>query len=552
MADKLRPSLLGALLWIGLGTLFLLHNFGIIPDAWSLAARYWPLLLILLGAAKILDYFLRKDSIAIRAGELIGIIFLVIIGTVVTSIHRNAPLQQIYRDFQFHLYRNAPPWGFRPWIGNPRAYTEEKVYPIKPGTPVYVDTSHGSVSVLTGRDNEISIHLKKSIYAGETQARNIAGEIQLQTKSEKTVDFSDPPAGAWKTGKTDNAWFVIRTNRNSLNTKNYRYTTDLEVYVPKNSPVRIKNSFGNIKVADIIGNLALNASQSNITVENCTGEFSIYTRFAESRLMNLTGNVRLDARGNVHAENIRGDMSINNEFSSMQLSNIEGKVSVTGTSGNMQMENISKPVEINARGAHINIRKLKDTLKGTVDHGNLDLSEIDADVRLESRYMSVNLRDIRGNVTMDSNSDTIRVEVLRGNFSLKGNATGVWLNNIQGNADIRTTLKDVFIGGLEGDCVVTNEYAGINITAQKLFKLIQAKNHSGAIHMLIPESTSFGIVASARNGEVFTDYNGLPAAIRESNAMVLRSPIKGGDPKILLDTDYGSIRISRNTRSSHF
>ena len=41
--------MLGALLWLGLGVLFLLRNFGIGPDLWSLAGRYWPILLILLG-----------------------------------------------------------------------------------------------------------------------------------------------------------------------------------------------------------------------------------------------------------------------------------------------------------------------------------------------------------------------------------------------------------------------------------------------------------------------------------------------------------------------
>ena len=80
MPNRLRPSLLGALLWIGLGILFLLRNLGIGPDIWSLAGRYWPVLLILLGVGKILDYFLHKDSVSIRFGEIVGIFFLLLIG----------------------------------------------------------------------------------------------------------------------------------------------------------------------------------------------------------------------------------------------------------------------------------------------------------------------------------------------------------------------------------------------------------------------------------------------------------------------------------------
>ena len=37
-----RPSLMGGLIWISLGILFLLHAFSKGPNVWSLAARYWP------------------------------------------------------------------------------------------------------------------------------------------------------------------------------------------------------------------------------------------------------------------------------------------------------------------------------------------------------------------------------------------------------------------------------------------------------------------------------------------------------------------------------
>ena len=86
MSKRRRPSLLGALLWISLGVLFLLQNFGIGPDFWSLAGRYWPVLLILLGLGKVIDYFLEKDAVSIRIGEIFGILLLLLVGSAITRI----------------------------------------------------------------------------------------------------------------------------------------------------------------------------------------------------------------------------------------------------------------------------------------------------------------------------------------------------------------------------------------------------------------------------------------------------------------------------------
>jgi hypothetical protein len=532
MAYKQRPSLLGAMLWLGLGVLFLLNNFSIGPDARSLITHYWPVLLILLGVATILDHFFPKEAIAIRLGESIGIFFLIIICMGITII-QDARFNNIFRDFQFHNIKQTH-WLPFPYFGRTHTFTEKKSYPAEKGIPVNIENYYGSVTVLPGQDNEISVRLEKVIYAYEAQtAQSIADEIHLQGAANET--------------KSGNAWLDLRTNRAALNSTDHAFNTNMEISVPKNSHVTIKNSFGNVRVSEINGTLNLNAAQSNIDVQNCMGALTISTRFGESRLRNLTGKVEVNSQGKVFAENIHGDIQINNEFSPIELLNVDGKVSVSNNGGNLKLDNIAKAVDIRAQGAQVKIRGLKESLKVNADYSNLDLRDIGSGIQIESRYSTIQLRDIQGDITMDSNSDNITARTIRGNYKLSARATGIRLNDLKGNADIETSLQDIFISGLEGDCVAANEYAGIHISAQKLHKLIQAKNHSGKIDLFIPESSAFDIIATARNGEVKTDYYGLPAAVRENTTMVLRSQIKSGAPKILLDTDYGNIRISRSS-----
>ena len=47
-------SLVGALVLIGLGVLFLLSNLGMLPHLGPLFARWWPLILIAVGVTQLL------------------------------------------------------------------------------------------------------------------------------------------------------------------------------------------------------------------------------------------------------------------------------------------------------------------------------------------------------------------------------------------------------------------------------------------------------------------------------------------------------------------
>ncbi len=85
MPGTRRSSLVGAVLLVALGLLFLYSNFRPGLDPWPLLSRYWPLLLIFMGLGKVWDQFRSRDnSQAGRAwlggGEIAVILLLVIAG----------------------------------------------------------------------------------------------------------------------------------------------------------------------------------------------------------------------------------------------------------------------------------------------------------------------------------------------------------------------------------------------------------------------------------------------------------------------------------------
>ncbi len=541
MSIRRRPSLLGALLWIGLGFLFLLRNFGIGPDFWSLAGRYWPILLILLGLGKVIDYFLQKDAVSIRVGEIIGILFLLLIGTTISGISENH-MGRIVRDLSLPIGDRT----VRPgqWIGDSHTFSEEATYPIERSMPIHIENSYGSVSIAPGTDGEIRVRLKKVIYGNEARAKNLSGEIHLQSVRENKGDSAaslKPEAEPKK--KSDGGYFVVRTNRESLASRDLMFNTDMEVVVPKNSEVQVRNTFGEVRAADISGKLDLSTTHRELEVQDCTGQFTISTRYGECRLTNLVGNLNLDSRGKVYIDGIKGDVTVTDEYSPLDISNVDGKVTVSATESNLRIEKVSKPVVIEARGTQVRVDNLEDSLKIATSHRNVDISDVVSDVTVESSYATLTLKDIKGNLNITSNSDRISADDIRGHLQLRGRGSEVRVNGIKGVLDIQTTLRNVSVNDFADTCTITNEYATVSLSTRKLGNGdVTVRNRNGDVNLYLPEGASFVIDATARNGKVESDYSGLEP-VRNADVEMLKSKVKMGGTRIMLETDYSNIHI---------
>ncbi len=538
------PSLLGALLWLAVGTLFLLRNFGIGPDFWALAGRYWPILLILLGLGKVIDYYRHKDGVSFRIGEIIGILILVLIGTSITKI-AHSPVGPLVRDWPITIGEHS----VRPgqWLGTSYSYTQEATYPLASTGPIQVENAYGLVTVSPGSDGEVRVRLKKVVYNNdEGKAKNIAEQIHLESGPQHSSETSptQPEAEPRRAGKTATEAFLIKSNRDELSSQDYRFHTDMEVFVPKRSDLVVKNSFGEVRVAGLDGKVDLSTTHNSLELRDCTGNFTVSNRYAESRLINLTGNVTADARGRVYVETVRGDVNVTDEYSPVEISDVDGKVTVSNTESTVQLEKVTKPVMIEARGTQVTAENLESTLKVTTNHRRLEVSNVASNVTLECQYSTVSLKDIRGNVDIATNSDRITADDVRGYLKVKGQGSGIRANNVDGPVVIQTTLKDVIVNNFNSACAITNEFAGVSLSAATLGKgEIAVKNHNGGIDLFLPEEAPLQIDATARNGRVDSDYAGLEPTQGSGDTGLLKATLKTGGPKIMLQTDYDNIHI---------
>ncbi len=540
MSRERRPSLSSALLWTGLGVLFLLSNLDIAPDVWILTKRYWPLLLILLGAGKVADYFFRGKSISIRFGEFLGLCVILILGILFTK-KSDAQLRWFVGELPFKIGNVSIQ--AEQWLGNSHTYMEETSFPLEGVPRIRIENSHGKVSVSSGSDREIRVRLNKVVYADETRARDLADRIRVERSDEPSAPGNDLP------GKTD-AVFVVKTNRGSVDAGNTRIETDMEIFIPKNAQLQVRNSFGDVVAFGIEGKLDLSTTHRNLEIRNCKGKFIVNSRYGECRMVNLTGNLVWNGRSKAYLENIRGDVNVTNEFSPTVISRVEGKITASIAEGELKIEDVSQPVTVDARGTDVNVASLKDSLKITASHRSVRVQDIASDVLLDTRYADLYLKDIRGNVQIQSDSDSIQADAVSGNLTMKGRGSGIRVNDTAGRLNIRTTLKDVIVGNLKGACSIENEYAGVSLSlGDPVREDVNIKNRNGGINLYLPQGADFSLNAVARQGKVESFYAGLGPAVMTDDTGTLESGKNSDGTRIMLVTEYGDIRIYGGGRS---
>jgi hypothetical protein len=336
--------------------------------------------------------------------------------------------------------------------------------------------------------------------------------------------------------------FVVTTNRDSLADKDYRFNTDMEVFVPKSAQIQIRNAYGEVRAVNLEGGLDASSTHQPIEIRDCSGQFTIQNRYAETRLVNLTGNVTVETRGRLHVENLKGDLNARDDNSPMEIRGVDGRVTASNLDSSITMRDVTQAVVVDARGTSLTLSGLGSTLNAKTSNRRVQISEVASNVQLDTRYATVSLRDIKGNIDAASNSDRYNVEDVEGHFKVNSTATSVRAEDVKGPVEIRTTLKDVIVNDFADACNVTNEHADVILSTGKLGKgNISVTNRQGGIELLLPPNAAFQLEATARNGRVQSDFPGLGPAAGADGKVVGKSG--AGGPRVVLQTEYGDIQL---------
>lgn len=357
-------SLFGPLVLVTIGVLFLLRNIGVIPystmGVWF--ARYWPLLLIIWGFTKLVEYFwarrVGQPAPGIGAGGVVLLIFL-ILGGLGASASRNVNWGDMGFDDDFG-------GGI---FGTKYEFTENISQPVQPGAAVKVLGLRGNIAVTPSADNQAHAFIHKYTRTGSQDEANRLNE----STHPKFELQGDTLVLEMVSGNFDRGRF------------------DLDLQVPRSSPVFVVTQRGDVRVSQRDKDVDLETGRGDIFVEETKGNASLRLR-----------------RGDLTVRNVAGNVSVDGTVGDSNVSDVGGTLTFSGSyTGDIQLSHIAKELRFNSVRTSLQLARLDGDL--SMDRGDFRGNAITGPLRLDTQTKDIDLKDVSGDVHIDDTRGSIEV-----------------------------------------------------------------------------------------------------------------------------------------------
>jgi hypothetical protein len=268
---------------------------------------------------------------------------------------------------------------------------------------------------------------------------------------------------------------------------NSRLSVNLELSIPRKSPLTLKTDKGDITVSGVASDVSISVQSGDVDLRDITGEISVETR-----------------KGDVKAADINGDVKVSGRGGEIDVNNCTGSLTVDGDFyGPVRGDKIAKGVRLISAKTDLTLSALSGHMEA--GSGNLDIVDVPGLLDLRTRDMEVNLENPGGKVKIDDRNADIGVRyssVPKEDVTISNSSAAISLT-LPGSSsfDIQADCRN---------CEISSEFAGLQV----------AKSPSG-------DSSLAGKFGSGRGPKIIlkTSYGNI--AIRRTTVAL---PPKPGTP----------------------
>jgi putative adhesin/cell wall-active antibiotic response 4TMS protein YvqF len=375
-----RRSFSGPFVLIFLGVLFLLGNLHVLSWArlgvWF--AHYWPLLLILWGIIKLIEYQAAQregtSPPGIGAGGIFLVIVIVFFGLIATQASR----------FNWNEIRDnmgIDDEDFKNMFGESYNFDDHLERDFPAGASLKVLDNHGAVSVHASDDNKITVIVHKRIGAG-----NQSDADKYNSETEPTITTIGG---------------LVTVDAKVEGAGDHPVQTDLDISLPRKAAVSIASRHGEVNVVAREGNLEVSTQRGDTSVEEITGNVKLTLERSSAKVEQVTGDVHVEGRlTDVSVSDVKGSVQLDGEFmESVKLARITKSVSFKSSRTDMEFARLDGQLDL--------------------DSGDLHASEIAGPLRLTTRAKDVRLEDVSGDVRLQDDNGGVEISMrLLGNVQI--------------------------------------------------------------------------------------------------------------------------------------
>lgn len=448
-----RTSLVGPLVLVAVGVIFLLIHFGKLSYGtfFGWYGQWWPLLLIVIGLLRLVEWLwvrshheegkpVPRYTLGGIAGLVLFVLILFGIGTTVAT-HASNKL--------FHFSFNGEDWDKLSGTKH-EADPAPMVQALPAGASLYIENPHGEVNV-TGLSDDGQLHVQahQEIYVkreseAEGALKGLTPEmsqadknvtIRVPAKPAATVDLTiQVPGGTAITVNCDRGDVHVGSIRSSVKVTANRGDVDVKA-VTGTVMARVNHRDASLSIYNVTGPVTIEGRGDELSVGDVTGPVTVKGDFFGGghlqavrgpvdlstgkitlSLARLDGEINLDDSDQMKVEEAVGPVTVTTQKRNVTLTRVSGKVNVTNSYGDVTVASVMPvgPVSIDNRNGDVQV-SLPSKAAFTVQADTSD-GDVHSDFSLSGKS-SDNAGSLSG--TVNGGGNAVRISTTRGDISLR-------------------------------------------------------------------------------------------------------------------------------------
>ena len=373
-----RRSFAGPVVLIVLGICFLLSNMGIISwnnfGLWF--SHYWPVLLIVWGIIKLIEYQQAnragERARGIGAGGVMLILIVVVAGLGTTEAYR----------WNWKGWCNEMNVEGVPWCGHTYNYTDDLQQAFPTGGSLHVTSERGAINVSAADDNQIHVSVHKRINADKQEQ---ADNWNKSTRPQITVNGQ-----------------LVNLEANTRGGGDHWISDDLDIAIPRKASVVLSTRHGDISIMGRDGTADITCKDGDVSVTDLNGSLNLNLDSSSARASQIASDIVVQGRAkDVSLEDVKGTVRLEGDFmESVKLSRIAKAVTFKTTRTDMDFSRLDGDLNL--------------------DSGDLEARSIMGPLNLRTRSKDIRINGVSSNVQLKNENGAVEIEVSKlGNIQVE-------------------------------------------------------------------------------------------------------------------------------------
>ena len=416
----------------------------------------------------------------------------------------------------------------------------DKTVTLNANQSVRLEHRMGNINLRTHAGREVTVHATIRVSASnDNEAKRVADDIRIDVAT----------AGSQLAIRTE---YPREEHGGFFGFHNISYSVNLDVTMPDNAPLELRNSFGSVTIEDLKANADVINSHGKLTFRNGRGAQRLENQFAAVEVTGNAGDVTIrNGNGNVDVSDVtgvKGSVVVGNQNGEVEANSITGSAELNTSFGTVRFGDVGKILTVRAANSAVIGRKVGESAIIENSFGRVDVSEVHKGVRVVGGNSPITVMDVGEEASLKTSFGLVTAERVGGALTVEDSNGAVKAAGIRSSANVKTSFGAVLLDGVAGAVDVDNQNGGVEVSLLgQTCRPVGIRTSFSAVRVRVPDNSSYAVAAKTSFGKIHSDF---PMTVSgDLSADSLNGNIGGGSCPMRLNNNNGSIEILKSGKS---